>query len=477
MQVTEVESNGLKKKLQVVVPASQVNEQVEKELRATGEQVKIPGFRPGFIPLKILKQRYGKSVQSEVVKQVINNATGNALSQKKLRPALAPQLSLDSYEEGGDLTFTMTFEAFPEVPDLAFDKITLERNTFDISEEAIDEALQTVAERSPKFTKVTDGSAAKSGNVVVIDFKGMLDGVAFDGGTAKDFRLELGSGQFIEGFEDQLVGAKEGEDRVVNVTFPKQYQAANLAGKPAVFEVKIKEIQGKEAATVDEDFAKQHGFADLAALRDAIRTQLVREYDGLVRNQLKKQLFDVLEEKCTFELPQGMVDMEFNTIWERLKEAQASGDESVSGKSEDDLKTEYRDIAKRRVKLGLLLAEIGNRNKIQISREELSRAVWQQASMFPGQEKKVMEFYRSNPERADDLRGPILEEKAVDFILGKVAFNDKKTTIDELRAESGEDDDGEAKPKKKAKAAKKDTAEGEEAAAPKPKAKKKAAGE
>jgi len=439
MQIAELESNGLKKKFKIVVDSAQINAQTEAELKAAGERVKIPGFRPGYIPMKVLQQRYGKAVQADVLKQVINRTTSDVISEKKLRPALTPQIMIENYNEGGDLTYSMELEIFPEVPEIKFDKLTLDRNTFDIGENDIDDASKRVAERNPELKPAKAGTKAELGNVVAIDFKGMLNGEAFEGGSASDFKLELGSKQFIEGFEEQLVGVKEGDDKIVTVTFPKDYPSANLAGKEASFAVKVRGVFTKEVPVVDDQFAKDRGFADNRAFREAVRNQLIKEYDMVVRNQLKKQLFDLLEEEYELDLPQGMVDMEFNSIWERLQQAKAAGDESVAGKSDDELKEEYKAIAERRVKLGIMLAEIGNRNKIQISREELSRAVMQQASQFPGQEKQVMDFYRNNPERIEDLRGPILEEKSVDFILGKVAYNDKKVTIEELVKQNEEE--------------------------------------
>ncbi len=447
MQVSELESKGLKKNYKIVVNAAQIEEQTEAELKRAGERVKIPGFRPGFIPMKVLRQRYGKSVQGDVLKQAINRATNELLSEKKVRPAATPQVNIENYEDGGDLTFTMSFESFPEVPTVDFDKISLSRNVVKIEEKDVDEALARVAEHSPVFSRAKDGAKAELGQVTVIDFKGMIGDEAFEGGSAEDFRLELGSGQFIEGFEEQLVGAREGEDRMVKVKFPDQY-AKQLAGKDAVFHVKVKEIQTKSPGIIDDEFAKARGVADAAALREAIRTQLVREYDQVIRRQLKKDLFDQLEESYDFELPQSMVDAEFKTIWERLQQAKAEGDTSSEGRSDDEMKEEYQSIARRRVKLGIMLADIGNRNKLQVSREEISRAVMQQASMFPGQEKQVMEFYRNHPERVEDMRGPILEEKAVDFVLSKVKFKDKDVTVADLVASEEEDEaEGEAKKK------------------------------
>lgn len=452
MKVVELENKGLKRSFKITVEAAQINNEVEAELKRAGEQVKIPGFRPGFIPMKVLKQRYGKSVQADVVKTVISHTTHDALVERKLRPAVTPDVNVDSYEEDGDLTYTVSCEVIPEIPEMKFDGLTLERKTFEVAESDVDEASARIAKRSPKLAPAKDGAKAEMGQVVTIDFKGMKDGVAFDGGSAEDFKLELGSKRFIEGFEEQLVGAKAGDKLDVKVTFPQDYPAKDLAGAKVVFAVTVKAIEVLETPEIDETFAKARGFGDLAAFREAVRTQLVKEYDMAVRRDLKKQLFDSLEGECHFELPQSMVDMEFNSIWGRLQEAKAQGDESVLDKSDDELKEEYMAIAKRRVKLGLLLAEIGLKNKIEITNEELNRAVMQQASQFPGQEKKVFEFYRNNQDQLGALRGPILEEKAVDFILSKVKYNDKKTTLkalDEADAEENAPEKSEKKPASK----------------------------
>lgn len=442
MQVTELEKDNLKRTFKIVVDAARINEQMETELKAAGEKIKMPGFRPGFIPMKVLKQRYGKSVQAEVIKNVISQTSNEALTQKKIRPAMGPQITIDDYKDEGDLVYTISFEMFPEVPEVPFDGLTLERNTFEVEDADIDAAAERIAKRTPKLARAKEGSKAAMGQVVTIDFKGMIDGKVFDGGSASDFKLELGSKRFIEGFEEQLVGSKEGDDRIVKVTFPADYPSKELAGKEASFAVKVKAIEDMDTPAIDDAFAKERGFADLRALREAIRSQLIKEYEQLVRRKLKKQLFDILEEKCEFDLPQGMVEMEFNAIWERLKEARDKGDSSLNDRSDEELKKEYQSISRRRVKLGLFLAEVGNRNKVQVTNEEINRAVMQQASQFPGQEQKVIEFYRSHPERLDDLRGPILEEKAVDYILGKVKYKDKKASLKEL--EMDEEDEGES---------------------------------
>jgi len=446
MQATQISSEGLKREFKIVVDSASIQSQMETELKTAGEQVKIPGFRPGFIPMKILKQRYGKSVQGDVLKQAINQATNDFIAEKSFRPTLTPQVNIESYEEGKDLVFSIAFEVFPEMPEVDFKKITLHRKVYEISEEDVDTTVATIAERNPKLVRAPEGTIAALGNVLTIDFKGTVNGIAFNGGTASGFKLELGSGQFIAGFEEQLVGAKEGDERKVTVTFPKDYPGADIAGKEADFAVTIHEIHIKEVADINDEFVKAKGFSDIKAFRDTVRAQMSKEYDTLVRNSLKKELFDILE-KEKIELPQAMVDMEFNSIWQRLLEAKKQGDDSFEGKTEDELKAEYMEIARRRVKLGLLLADIGSRQKIQISREELTRAIMEQASQYPGQENKVMDFYRKNPERMEDLRGPILEEKAVDFILNESIFVERKVSLEELASgDEEEDNSGEIKP-------------------------------
>lgn len=452
MQVTELESKGLKKSFKIIVGADAIKTKKESELKEVGKTAKIAGFRPGQVPLKILEQRYGKAVQADVIKQVINGSVNDLVVKNKFRPTLTPQVSVEQYKEGGELSFNVALELFPEIPELAFDDLKLERRTFEISQNDIDEASKRIAERSPQFVDLPKTTKAENGNIVKIDFKGTLDGVAFDGGTAEDFELELGSKQFIDGFEDQLIGAKAGDKRTVKVTFPAKYPSPQLAGKAVEFEVNVKAVQESKAPEINEEFATARGFADLNAFNEAVRGQLIKEYDQIVRNQLKKQLFDILEEKYTFELPETMVEMEFKTIWERVKQSIGDGDELLEGKSEKELEEEYKKVARRRVTLGILLAEVGTRNKIQISRDEISRAVMQQANQYPGQERQIFEFYQKNPNRIEDLRGPILEEKAVDFILSKAKFSDVKTPLAEL-IDIGDEDETEKKPSKSKKSA------------------------
>jgi trigger factor len=454
MQVTETESKGLKKNFKIIVTADAIRSKKEAELMEVGKTAKITGFRAGKVPLKILEQRYGKAVENDVIKQVINGSVNELVTKNNFRPALTPQVDIDDYKDGGELSFSVSLELFPELPELAFDDIKLDRNIFEVAQSDIDDAAKRIASQSPQFVALSEGTKATSGNIVKIDFKGTLDGVAFDGGTAEDFDLELGSKQFIDGFEDQLIGKKAGDKCVVKVTFPEAYPAKDLAGKEVEFAVNVKSVQEAKTPEINEEFATARGFASLEAFNDAVKSQIEKEYNQMVRNQLKKQLFDQLEEKHTFDLPESMVDMEFKTIWERVQQSKQEGDESLADKNEAELEAEYKNVARRRVTLGILLAEVGTRNKLSITREEISRAVMQQASQYPGQERQIFEFYQKNPSRVEDLRGPILEEKAVDFILSKATFTDTKRSLAELNVQAEEESNAGETKKKSAKSSK-----------------------
>jgi trigger factor len=450
MQITEKEHKGLSYSFAVTVPAADIEKEVEAELNRIGGKVKVSGFRPGKVPMNILKQKYGKDVMGDVLQTSINNATRKLVEDKKLRPALQPDVKITSFEEGKDLSFDVELEVFPEVPALDFDKITVDELTVDVPETEVQTSLERLAKsRTHPHTK--EGKAEK-GDVVKIDFVGKRDGVAFPGGTGNGFQLELGSGQFIPGFEEQLIGSAAGDKVDVKVTFPKEYHSKDLAGAEATFDVTVHEVAYLHTPEIDEKLATNLGFETLDKLKDAVKEQLGAEFTRAGRNKAKKQLFDLLDEKLKFEIPQNMLKLERESILKQVEEAKKAGDPELKDKSEDEIKKEYEKIAERRVKLGILLSEIGRTNNLQVTREELSAAVMNQARNYPGQEDKVFEFYRKNPAQLDDLRGPILEEKAVDFLLGKVKRNKVATTIEALM---GEDEaEAEAKPAKK-KAAKK----------------------
>jgi trigger factor len=450
MQVNELKKEKLTREYEVKVPAKTIEKKMDEQLQSISARVKIPGFRPGHIPTKILKQRYGKSVMGEVIEKTVNSTSNDVLKQKGDRPALQPKIEITSFDEGKDLEYKMSYEVLPEIPAVAFEKLNIEQLTYDIPEQEVTESIQRLAERNQTFKALDASAKAKLGHAVKIDFAGYLSGEAFEGGTAKGFQLELGSGQFIPGFEEQLVGVKAGDDVVVKVTFPATYHKADLAGQPTEFKVQVHEVMEKAEAEINDDFAKSFGMDSLEKLRVALEGQLRNDYDQVARTKMKKQLFDQLDQQVKFEAPQGMVDLEFNNIWERLQEAKKQGQDDSLDKPEAELRAEYTAIAERRVRLGLVLAEIGRTNNLKATQDELSRAVMDHARMFPGQEKQVFEFYRQNPGQLEELRGPILEEKAVDFIIEKVTPKQKKVTIEELLK-----DDEEDAPAKKASAKKK----------------------
>ena len=474
MQIKEVENKGLKRAYDVVIKAAELEKQIEAELREVGKKVKMPGFRPGKIPTNVLKQRYGKSVMGDVLQRSADDATRTILKEKKITPALAPDVKITEYEEGGDLALSITLELMPEVPDVKLEGIKIERPTFEIDDEEMSRALEVMAQRQRNLKEKPKSAKAESGDVVQIDFKGFIGKEAFEGGEAKGYHLELGSGQFIPGFEEQLIGTKAGDSLDVKVPFPKDYHKQELAGKEARFEVTVHLVKTPEIPAIDEAFAQSVGFEKLDELKGILKKQLESDYGTLVRNKMKKQLFDQLEEVCAFDIPEKMVELEFESIWQQHEQSLRYGEKAEL--PEDEQKAEYRAIAQRRVRLGIFLSHVAKKNNIQVSREELSEAVQRQASMYPGQERKIFEFYRDHPEHVNELRGPILEEKAVDVIFTQIAIADKPSTVAELLKEDGAED--EDKPKKKATAkakAAKDEGEDEKKAskAPASKGKKK----
>lgn len=448
MQIKEIGNQGLKREYNVIVPAADIAAKTAAQLKEISKSVKISGFRPGHIPANILKQRYGKSIAGEVLEKAVHDASHQVIDGNKLRPAVQPEIKVVSFEEGKDLELSIKLEVFPEVPELALDKVEISKPTFEIAEKEIDDALGRLTERNKTRKPKPDSAKAQKGDTVRIDFKGLKDGVAFEGGTSENFQLELGSGQFIPGFEDQLIGTKKGDDVKVNVTFPEHYHSKDLAGAPVVFEVKVHEVLESQVPEVNEEFAKELGFESLDALKTSLREHIAKDYNQYVRNRMKKDLFDKLENLCEFEVPESMVDAEFKGIWARLKQAQEEGDPSVSGRDEKELEEEYKAIALRRVRLGIYLAELGRTSNVQVSHQELMGAVVEQARQYPGNEAKVIEFYRKNPTQIEELRGPLFEDKVVDLIFEKVKKSEQKMSLEELVKLDMEDEvEGQAKEK------------------------------
>ncbi len=456
MQVTETNADGLKREFKVVVPADQLEARTQARLEEIARTVKLPGFRPGKVPMKIVRQKYAAAIMGEVLEQAVNDGTGSTISERNLRPAAQPKVEITSFNEGADLEFSVSLEILPEIIPMDFSSISLEREKAEIPAEEIDETLKNIAERNESSETVD--RAAASGDLVVIDFVGKQDGVAFPGGTAEGYSLKLGSNTFIPGFEDQLVGAKAGDAVVVKVSFPEGYGNAELAGKPAEFDVTVKEVKATKPAELNDELAKTVGLDSLDALKGAISEEIGRELNAIARNKVKRLLLDALAAGHDFEVPASMVDGEFDAIWKQLEADREAGrlDPSDEGKDDDTLKAEYKALAERRVRLGLLLAEVGQKNEVTVTQDDLNKALIEEARRYPGQEHLVFQYYQGNAEALNSLRAPIFEEKVVDFILELAKVTDKPVSAADLRKDPDEAASAdEAKPKKKAASKKK----------------------
>jgi trigger factor len=372
-----------------------------------------------------------------VVEEVVSETASKTLDEKGLRPAVQPKLlEVGKFEEGKDLEYRFAVETLPDIEPMDFRHLSLERVKVVAEEDDIEAALKRLSEGNPDLQPADAGRTAEKGDVAVIDFVGSIDGKPFPGGSAEDHHLHLGSGSFIPGFEDQLIGAAAGEQREVKVTFPADYQAKTLAGKEASFAVTVKEIKLPVPADITDAFAERLGAKDVADLKSKIRQQIESDFASLARMRIKRQLLDRLAEGHDFAVPQAMVDSEFELIWREVEEQRKSGqvDESDKAKSDDELKAEYRKIAERRVRLGLLLAEVGKRNKIEVSREEIGQAIVREAQRFPGQERKVIDYYQQNQDAMAQLRAPLYEDKVVDYVLELAKIDEKTLTPKELAA-------------------------------------------
>ncbi len=440
MQVTEVSADGLKREYKVVVPADEIEGRVVKRLDELRQTIRMPGFRPGKVPVSLLRKQYGRSVMGEVLEQAVNQGSQKAISDHELRPALQPKIEVTSFDEGANLEFTMAVEVLPAVPAVDLKAIELTRLSAEVTDETVAERLQSFARRFQEFAPPAEPRSAREGDRLTISFEGRVDGELFDGGKAEELPLVLGSGFMIPGFEDQLVGRSAGEEVTVDVTFPADFPKPELAGKPAGFAVQIKELAEPQPVELDDELAKAQGFDSLEALKGAIRESIEREYAQLARLRLKRALLDRLAERYRFEVPPGMVDLEFDTIWKQLQEEfERSGGAEAAGKSEDELKEEYRAIADRRVRLGLLLSEIGQANELRVEQSELNAAVGAQARRYPGQEDKVIEYFRRNPQAIEQLRAPLYEDKVVDFVLQMATVTEQNVPPEELLRDPDDD--------------------------------------
>ncbi len=458
MQVKEVKSEGLRHELEVVLPAGEIERLQNEKLEQYAKNAKVPGFRPGKVPLTIMKKQYGRAVMGEVLESAVNDSTAKVLTDKGLRPALQPKIEVTEFDEGKDLKYTITVDVLPEFKVTDLKGLKLTKPVAKVDSKSIDEALDRIAKQN-RDSQPVEGRAAKKGDIVVIDFHGRTkkDDKPHPGMHAHGHNLELGSGQFIPGFEDQLIGRKKGDKPSVEVKFPDEYHSDELAGQEAIFDVEIHEIREPTDAKVDDEFAKKLGLTDLAALKKAVEEQIQSEYDGMSRMKLKRAMLDALDDSHDFAIPEGMLDLEFQNIRQQIAmERQAElkdGKLELSDEEQDELKA----IAERRVRLGLVLSEIGRANNIQVNDQELQRAVINEARKYPGQEAVVFEYYRKNRNALEALRAPVFEEKVVDFITQLASIEESTVSLDELTAEEEEESylerkKGGSKPAKKAKA-------------------------
>jgi trigger factor len=439
MQITATISDGLHREFTVVIPQNDLNDRLTGKLEEMKPKLHLKGFRPGKAPVSFLKKTYGKSMMNEIVEAAVNESSQKAISDNSLKPATPPTVDLVSeyqkvVEGKSDLEFTVKVDLMPEFELSDVAKLKVERLVGEVQDVDVDEALNRLADQAKSYSPREEGAAAEKGDLVVINFVGKVDGVEFAGGKADDFRLTLGSGQLIPGFEDQLIGAKAGEGREVKVTFPANYSDATLSEKDAVFEVTVKDVKKPDPVAIDSELAKKLGLEDLGALKERVRDQLKSDFARASRLHMKRRILDALDGLHSFELPPAMVETEFDAIWKQVeaelkREGKTAADE---GKSEDELKKEYREIAERRVRLGLVLARVGEQNGITVTPEEVQRAIMARARQFPGQEQQVFNFYANNAQAAAEIRAPIFEDKVVDFIAELAEVTDKKVDRETL---------------------------------------------
>ncbi len=439
MQVKEIKSEGLSHELEITVPAKDIDKKVDIKLQEYGKTMKLPGFRPGKVPLNILKQRYGRAVLGEVLEQAVNDSTQKVLSDKGLRPALQPKIEVKEFDEGKDLVYSMAVEVMPEFEVMDLKSLKLEKPVAKVEPKAIDEALERISKQHRETTVVQ--RAAKKGDIIVMDFHGRIkdDNKEHPGMHAHGSKLELGSGQFIAGFEEQLTGKKAGDKVEVNVTFPDPYHSAELAGRDAIFDVEVKEVREPKAAEIDDTFAKKFGMEDAKALHKAVEEQIQAEYSQVSRLKLKRSLLDALDEAHDFEIPAGMLELEFSSIRQQIameKPDQVKEGELKLTKEEED---ELQAIAERRVRLGMILSEVGRKNNVRVTDQELQRAVIAEAQRYPGQEATVFEYYKSNRNALEALRAPVFEDKVVDFIVQLASVTEKEVSLEELTSEDEDD--------------------------------------
>ena len=437
MQVTETLSDGLKRGFTVVVPEPELAAKREQRLAELGKTMQMPGFRPGKVPMSMVRKRYGDAVAAEIVEGAVNEASDRVLSERNLRPAMQPKLAVTKPGQNSDLEFTLELEILPEIAIPELGDITLSKPVAAVTDEAISDALSKMAEQRKSYTPVEDPRPAVAGEQLTVDFIGRIDGEAFQGGTASDVAVVVAGQGFIPGFSEQMEGMSPGETRKITVNFPEDYGAKELAGKQAEFEITAKALGVAQVPAVDDEFAKGLGLESLEDLRTKISEQIGREYEQMTRLKLKRSLLDALAERARFEAPVSLVDAEFGEIWRQVEQEKAAGraDPEDAAKDEETLKAEYKAIADRRVRLGLLVAEIGRANEVTVSDQDLQRAMFNEAMKYREQAMQVLEFFKKNPQALERFRGPIFEDKVVDFLLTRVTQEETSVTAEELAAD------------------------------------------
>jgi trigger factor len=442
MQVTETLSEGLKREFSVVVPAAELEAKVNTRLDELKDRVKINGFRPGKVPVAHLKKVYGRSAMAEVIENTVRDTNAQIVTDRGFKLAADPKVTLPTEQEaveklingGTDLAYTVAVEIVPEIKLADFKTIKLTKLVADVSDAEIDESIARIVDQNRPYAPKAEGAKAESGDRVNVSFVGTIGGTPFEGGTGDDIAVQIGSNTFIPGFEEQLIGIGVGENRTVKATFPTAYANAELAGKEAEFAVTAKSIEAPGEVKVDDEFAKSLGLESLAKLRDAVKDRIERDQQAMTRQKVKRALLDELDKLHQFDTPPSMVEEEFNRVWVSVTEELKSENKTFADENttEEKAKEEYRGIAARRVRLGLVLAEIGEKNNITVTDEELSRAVAERARQFAGQEQQVWDYFRKNPEAVASLRAPIFEEKVVDFMVELAEVSEKKVSREEL---------------------------------------------
>ena len=456
MAVTQTLSEGLKREFEVIITKNEIEKLVDQKLESIAKEANLPGFRPGKVPVSVVKNRFGKQVLGEVVKETVDTATKDTMEKNKLTPSSQPKIEIVSFEEGKDLKAKLLVEIMPdfEIPDLS--SLEIIKPVVKVNDKDINDAVKKIATENVGTKKIKKNRPAKKGDTLVIDFIGKVDGKPFEGGEAKGHNLKLGSNTFIPGFEDSLIGSLKGKTTQVKVTFPKDYQAKDLAGKDAIFETKVNEIREDAEVKIDDEFAKTLGMNNLEALKKAVSEQISKQHQQQSRDKAKRQILDKLADKVSFDLPETLEKEEYKNICKAMN----SNSKPDSNKSEDtnpdpdkgmskEEKLDASEMAKRRVRLGLLLSEIGRINNIKVEEEDTKNAMMREIQKYPGQEKQIMEYLKNNPEAQQQLSGPIFEDKIIDFVLELANVNEKTVSIEELYKEDEMDLKKEAKKAKK----------------------------